>query len=194
MKGADVTALLLFVFTLIIVLGPTLSGDVADWEVVTAVNPSGTDVQLAYDSHSSIVITKNSDFLAQGWPGSGTEGDPYVIENLDIRWSTCISISDTTVHFVIRNCYLWSFSTMRQDGVYLYNVEHATIEGCIIFDKVHGVYIDGTVGDPSINCTVFNNTIGAIVPCSYGIYLQHSDGCEISNNAIVYSSYYGIGK
>ena len=62
---------------------------------------------VSYITSDSIEITSNSDFLNQGWPGTGTLEDPYVIENLQIISDRiCISISGTTDHFIIKNCSL----------------------------------------------------------------------------------------
>ena len=36
-------------------------------------------------THSPIVIDGDDDLKAQGWPGNGTEADPYVIEDLIIE-------------------------------------------------------------------------------------------------------------
>ncbi len=129
----------------------------------------------AYTQHSPIVITSNSDFATQGWPGSGTEADPYVIEGLNITSTdTCISISGTTVYFVIRGCLLRSSSA---HGVNLYNVRNGRIENNTISNVPwHGVRIYD-----SQNNTVLNNTISG---CSYGVYIGHSTGNILVNNTI----------
>jgi len=64
-----------------------------------------------YIPHAPIWIMDDFDFQSQasseGWPGSGTPGDPYVIEGYDINGSIaghCIWIETTTAHFEINNC------------------------------------------------------------------------------------------
>ena len=66
---------------------------------------SNTSSHLSYTNHDPIEISNGSDFALQGWPGVGTPSDPYVIEDLRIDSTiNCISISDSEVHFIIRNC------------------------------------------------------------------------------------------
>ncbi len=59
--------------------------------------------------HNSISITSNSGFAV--FPGSGTEEDPYVIEGYNITTTdeNGIYITETTKHFIIRNCYVDAF-------------------------------------------------------------------------------------
>ncbi|MGV9103939.1 MAG: NosD domain-containing protein [Candidatus Thorarchaeota archaeon] len=57
-------------------------------------------------SDSPITITSNEDFESLGFPGSGTEGDPYRIEDLSIDGNDdyCIQINDTTAWFRVQDC------------------------------------------------------------------------------------------
>ena len=84
--------------------------------------------------HGKICINSNSEFeqIAQqeGWSGNGSSGNPYIIENYEIDGmgsGYCIYIGNTTVHFVIRNCYLYNTSSQGTiyspgGGIVLYNV------------------------------------------------------------------------
>ncbi len=118
----------------------------------------------AYTEHDVIVIRNNSDFETQGWPGTGTEGDPYTIEDLLIATSEsdtmCIDIRDTTAHFVIRNCFLYG--------------EHGQWDfGLHIWDSFNGIIED---------CTITEN----------GIYLRDSDNMTITNNLIYQTAAEGL--
>ncbi|MBY9000635.1 MAG: right-handed parallel beta-helix repeat-containing protein [Candidatus Heimdallarchaeota archaeon] len=71
-------------------------------------NASAYDESLLVPSEK-IVIHSDDDFEALGLSGSGTEADPYLIENLEIMPGTFynnIEITNTTKHFIIRNCHL----------------------------------------------------------------------------------------
>ncbi|TFF95131.1 hypothetical protein EU546_03835, partial [Candidatus Thorarchaeota archaeon] len=66
------------------------------------------------EQHTPITIGSNSEFasMAQtnGWPGSGTSGDPYIIAGLEIDveaiGGSCITIINTDVYFRIVDCFL----------------------------------------------------------------------------------------
>ena len=66
----------------------------------------------AYTPHDPISINSDADFAAQaaseGWPGDGSEGNPFIIQDLEIDASSQhgIGISFTTAHFAIRNCLI----------------------------------------------------------------------------------------
>jgi len=81
------------------------------------------------------------DFVSQGWPGTGTSGDPYLISGLSIVYSSgtpSISISDTTSYFVIRDCYIEQGSTMQ--AIYLSNATHGTIEHNTMISDGGGIF------------------------------------------------------
>jgi len=123
-----------------------------------------------------VVITSNSDFVSQGWPGAGIPGNPYRIENLTIASPNyCIYIEDTDVHFIIRNCS-FSGNTWGTEGVRLDNVTHGIIDSCIMTSIERGI-LGTTLSDVSIS----NSTITG---CSItGLYLSGAN-CTIQNNAI----------
>ncbi len=67
--------------------------------------PSLNDLVVA----SPMVIDYDSDFEAYGFPGDGSAGDPYRIENYNITTTSdsCLSFGGyTTKHFIIQNCFL----------------------------------------------------------------------------------------
>ncbi len=104
---------------LIIVLVSTL--------VIIIASPIGFSIWENYHSkysYGEIVIHKDRDFKKYNFPGSGTENDPYLIENLDISTELryVIYIDQTTSFFEIRNCEI-SFS---QIGIYLENIKDGT--------------------------------------------------------------------
>ncbi|MBD3157534.1 MAG: hypothetical protein GF309_01985 [Candidatus Lokiarchaeota archaeon] len=149
--------------------------------------------------HDPIVITSNADFETQGWPGNGSPSNPYMIENLEIpATETCINISNTDVHFEIRNCILSPPSLTYAKGILLENVGNATVSDCFIEKRGWGtmldncenctlrsnfardMYVFGFSLHSSTNCTVENNT--AEGPIAYGFVVYASEGCVIRNN------------
>ncbi|MEM3525732.1 MAG: NosD domain-containing protein, partial [Thermoplasmata archaeon] len=98
---------------------------------------------LGYGKHGPIHINGNADFAAQaageGWQGDGTEGNPYIIERLEIDangGSYCIWIENTDVHFIVRDCDLHNTSTVAQPYAALAfsNVKNGTCENINIYD------------------------------------------------------------
>ncbi len=73
-----------------------------------------------YVTHAPIQIFSDDDFETQGWPGSGTIEDPYVIEGLIIDgWQEpyhCIYLRHFVSSVIVRNCYLDSGT-----GIDVYN-------------------------------------------------------------------------
>ncbi|MGA1847914.1 MAG: right-handed parallel beta-helix repeat-containing protein [Thermoplasmatota archaeon] len=99
-------------------------------------------------------IRGNGQFLLQasirGWPGAGTEEDPFIIENWwfdlapggsDHYGSPALLIKDVTLHFSIRSC---TFGHEKEDDedytwyvLMIYNSTHATLEDNTIWGNIH---------------------------------------------------------
>jgi parallel beta-helix repeat protein len=100
-----------------------------------------------YTSHVPIFIDGTSDFAAQGYPGSGTAGDPYVIAGLNITADAsmdCIEVFNTTAYFVIRDCYINQMSVsmgVPYSGIRLLDTTQGTIEYCTIISEDRGIYL-----------------------------------------------------
>lgn len=75
-------------------------------EIITGDSANQTYIEQTYIDHEPIIITSDADFSV--FSGSGTLEEPYVIEGLNITTSEKygISVSLTTKHFVIRDCYI----------------------------------------------------------------------------------------
>ncbi|MGA1793506.1 MAG: right-handed parallel beta-helix repeat-containing protein [Thermoplasmatota archaeon] len=96
-------------------------------------------------SHAPIHIYQNLSQKAsqEGWTGTGVEGDPFIIEDLDIDATGSnygFFISSTEEHFVIRNCRVRNADTetspqYKGNAIYLIQVSNGTIEDCEIFDS-----------------------------------------------------------
>jgi parallel beta-helix repeat protein len=142
-------------------------------------------------SHSVIRINSNTDFanqaLVESWKGSGTSGDPYIIEGYGIDASDtgpAIYVGNTTVYFKIRRNYLYNTSEIskpyfRGAGVQFYNVIHGVIRNNTITDNKHGVYIEQSIN--SENSIIYNSISTST---RYGIELQDSGSIIITYNVI----------
>lgn len=126
-----------------------------------------------------IEINHNDNFTTQGWPGSGTAIDPFIIEGLSILTydGISISISGTTVHFVILDCELNSISFS--------SLEHGVVENCS-FDSNGAASI---LIEDSDNCTIRNNIIFGYA--ENGLLLDNSTHTSILD-CIIHGMGYGI--
>ena len=117
--------------------------------------------------------------------GSGTEIDPYILEDLIVNGNltdSCISISNSDVYFTIHNCTLLnSSSAATSGGITLSNVKNGYISGNY-FNNHRNAGIYGSLTEHII---VSENTIENH---RHGIYL---DG---NYNEILSNSIYGDGS
>ena len=136
----------------------------------------------AYEAHFPIVIDNNDGFTAWGFSGSGTKVDPYIIEGLNITAdSFCISISATSVFFVIRDCY---FKSVQHSAAIQFNqVDFGRVERCKIVQSGRGLWLV-----QSSDCTIDNITVYG---CNRGVNIDWSHRISISNSRI-FSNSYGI--
>jgi len=143
----------------------------------------------AYEAHFPIAIDGNDDFANWGFSGSGTQADPYIIEGLNITANVyCISISATSVFFVIRDCYFES--GQYSSAIQLNQVDFGRVERCKIAHSDDGLRLV-----QSSDCTIDNITAYG---CSKGVYLYQSHRISISNSKIFRNRYgidvYGSGN
>ncbi len=136
--------------------------------------------------HSAIWIDSDSDFITYSFPGSGTEIDPYIIENYEIISSSDhgIYINSTTNYFVIRNSYV----DAEEYGIYVSNVADET--AAVINNTCYNNDNDGISLHYSGSSIVANNT------CNnnnvYGIKLWFSGSSTVSNNTCNNNNDFGI--
>ena len=147
---------ILLVLLTILIVQPLVTGSIGNLAIGTGTPDKGAHIpavgfRLApqdLTDHVPFQIDEEADFISQGWPGSGTSGDPYVIAGLNITTSIgteAIHISNTRSYFVIRDCFI-NHDTGLQ-AIFLINATHGTIE--------HNTMISGGGG---INGTACNDT------------------------------------
>lgn len=171
-------------------------------------------IQVAgsYANSEYISIDSDEDFEAQGWPGSGTAEDPYLLENFrNTTYGFFIHISNTVRHFVIRGCILglanYSQFLFRITGDFVdslpspirfYNVTNANISNCMlqycdtginllqcsnITIRNNDIRAQWAIRDKDgINIAIENNSI---MRGTYGITLDGTQDSTIFNNTIV---------
>jgi parallel beta-helix repeat protein len=99
--------------------------------------PHQVIVRESFVTHTYVVINGDTDFASQatseGWPGKGTAKNPYIISGYDIDgfgWHDSIRIENTTVYFVVSDCYL-----------------HAGVSGLVLVNAQNGVIDNNTCDD-----------------------------------------------
>ncbi|NPD89581.1 MAG: right-handed parallel beta-helix repeat-containing protein [Asgard group archaeon] len=96
--------------------------------LLTNVQAENIDIKtpnLQLTTHEEISIESDQDFIDLGFSGDGTELNPYLIENLEIKVSgivDAILIKNTTKYFTIQNCVI----SGGQIGIALEDIESGT--------------------------------------------------------------------
>ena len=131
-----------------------------------------------YVNSPPITIYSNADFANYGILGSGTESDPYVIENYNITGSGAygIMIGDgVSAYFVIRNCLINGFDA----GIIVSGASTplVIIEDNIIYASNNGIGVASTYQ----MAYIFRNTI---IGATEGIAVVDSTEVAIVNNTI----------
>jgi len=144
--------------------------------VLLSIGTSGS-VQ-AYDVHSPILILDNTDLISFGFPGDGSEENPFLIQNYEIDGAggSAIAIYDVDLHVKIRNCLL-SDSSWPSAVIHLENARNVTIENNRLVDSYVGVWLVSSNGIVIRNNTFENH--------GTGIALEYSDLNVIINNTCV---------
>jgi len=103
---------------------------------------------------------------SQVWcTGSGTFGDPYLIQGntFDGKYTnSSINIENSNVYFTIEGCNLINSAVWPDAGILLYNVQNGTIKDNFVYNNLgHGMYIrSGSVNITIIGNSVYNNSNG----------------------------------
>ncbi|MHA2250133.1 MAG: NosD domain-containing protein [Candidatus Kariarchaeaceae archaeon] len=137
---------------------------------------------------SSIAINGNSEFFRyvniNGWSGTGTVNDPYIIENYQFDVGGLkpgVSIGNTTVHFIIRNVHVENY----ESGFYFDNVTNGMLVQNSAIDNVVGYKIEDSWFIAFTENLAFSNNASGIE-----VYLSHY--CDIQVNNITQNSGHGL--
>ncbi|MHA2143379.1 MAG: right-handed parallel beta-helix repeat-containing protein [Candidatus Thorarchaeota archaeon] len=182
-NGAGLVSMLLIVLLMFITIP----------NAVSYVSESETAYQIAAVPHDPFVINGDTNFsdtaLAEGWTGDGSSESPYIIENLDIDLgpspTVAINITDTRVHFIIRNCRLTGPAATPSYGILFENVTNAQIVDSEVTEFSHAVIIR----EKCTNVLVSGNNCSFN---SYAIYMHDGNSNTISDNLCNSNFFYGI--
>jgi parallel beta-helix repeat protein len=166
---------------------------------------SSFSASASYTSHLPITIGGNNDFIAQGWPGSGTISDPYILQGLEIDATgnaNGICINNTNVFFKIMGCRVYNANS---NGILLATVTNGCIADSSCYGNHDGIGISYGDNNSIINNVCTNNTRAGIYVyesldnlisknnCSnnlqYGICIDHSDMNSVSSNEFSGNTY-----
>lgn len=154
----------------------------------------------SYTIHQPFNITSDSEFVSQGWPGSGSSESPYMIENLNVTAPiTSILIANTTKHFVIRGGWLKADGVVWGDGIVTFdNVTNGKIEECTligyhtaitVYDSMNCSFTGNSIGTQivgllahNLNASLFNNNIQIAPATEYPVHVQGANSLIIRDN------------
>ena|GEM_PF-4311295 len=174
-------------------------------------SPAPLKARALYAAHDPIYVAGDLDWDAYGFPGLGSESDPYVISGYDIAGigADAIHIQDTSAYYVVQDCYAHGDGY----GVFLSNAPNGTLVDVNCSENANdGLYATTSMGDLVIgldNVTaMYNGGYGIdlyaypgdlqalLTDCNaswngYGVYLEGNNylnfsmvGCNVSfNNA-----------
>ncbi len=158
---------------------------------------------LEYLPHDPISIMENQEFIAQGWPGKGTVGEPYVLENLEIECddATGIFVANTTVFFEISNC---RFTATDGWAFWFVNVTYGEVRNCISewcslaiwnssqcsIESTSASGYEGLVLWGCTNCSVVGNSL--VSESGGSVTFDTCTNCEFVGNTVIGSGEEGI--
>ncbi len=154
-------------------------------------------------NHAPIYINNDTDFdaqaLSEGWPGSGTSSDPYIIEGYYISTSNNtvpIVIKNTTRYFAIRNCSVYKTNTSFADyGIYFYNITNGNIHNVTVSSDDSKWYVAAIMAEDVsyveiTNITTLNFTRYGVIASGETVNIY--DSIIIDNNDFMYAGIYLI--
>ncbi|TFF98587.1 MAG: hypothetical protein EU547_01015 [Promethearchaeota archaeon] len=132
--------------------------------------------------------------VTQDWcRGSGTEIDPYIIENVTINASGIIGISgisiiNSKVYFIIKNNNFHNSGSDSEDaGIKLLNTNNGIIQSNnFSFNQGNGIYLENSSNNRILENHIYDNQY-------HGIYInEYSEYILVSHNTIFDNSFDGI--
>jgi len=159
-----VALLILHLFT----LTTTMSSFVHLNEIIAT--PHNEDNEFFISADPLIEITHDDNFTTLGYPGDGSPGDPYRIENFNITGGIAdlINIRNTRKHFIIQNC------TLHQSGGGYWPMTLANVSNAIIFDNeisnnFYSIYLYNCTNVMVQKNNITSNQFGILTTLSYDI-------------------------
>ncbi|MHA2252514.1 MAG: NosD domain-containing protein [Candidatus Kariarchaeaceae archaeon] len=164
-------------------------------------------LSLSFTDSVSINIASDADFITQGYSGSGTSSEPYLIKGLNITTSegTLIAIHNISSHFIIRDC-IFNGIDGQFTGILLMNSEYGTIDNNTITNSRIGIELNGSNHILVTNNFIRTNTLNGInlsdssnITIAYNTISENQNGIviqasrnTIKNNNITKNTLYGV--
>ncbi len=169
---------------------------------VYSLNPSAeSQMHIVVKADSPIRINNDTELAdyatTHGWPGDGSDSNPYIIENYHIDVGTAddgIYLGNTSSYVVANNTEIYNVSGSTGSGngaaIALYNVKNVEITNNSIHEsKYYGIYVS-----QSSNVEIWQNKIenNTLVSSNYGIYADVVSSLYIENNTFYSSDQHSI--
>ncbi|MFW9833885.1 MAG: nitrous oxide reductase family maturation protein NosD [Candidatus Thorarchaeota archaeon] len=184
-KLSGYSSSMILVFILLNVMPVVLSSDLVSSLELESVPANETHGPIAVDGDANFSATAS----AEGWPGDGSQLNPFIIENYDITLGVTpeagISIMNTRSHYIIRGCTLIGPAATPSYGVHLENSSNGRIINNLITNFAHGLNATG-------GCRSFIVTGNNISYNSYGIWWKGSDNFTITQNHCSHNFFTGV--
>ncbi|MFX0116486.1 MAG: nitrous oxide reductase family maturation protein NosD [Candidatus Hodarchaeota archaeon] len=139
-----------------------------------------------YVLHNPIAVSNDTELASVAVFGSGIETDPYILEGWNITTAHVhgISISNTTAHFIIRNCWIDTGDTIEKVGIYIQNAMEGTvtISNNTCRNNWSGILLINAMNSRVLNNTCRNNWSG--------IAFINSAGSIVANNIFVENGFF----
>lgn len=143
-------------------------------------------VTQSYTPHDPIEILSdselNSTVLTEGWMGSGTKEDPYIIENLFISQAAgalfgSIVLGNIQQHVLIRQNLLVSSLDKQHTGIIVQSTRNLTITENEIRNYNMAIKIESYTLNTTIKANLINDN-------NFGLYIWTTDNIVIEENTL----------
>jgi parallel beta-helix repeat protein len=138
--------------------------------IVLVAVPEGAD---ALAEHGAISIVGDEGFTVDNGvtSGTGSSGDPYIIEGWEIvlERGICIAIRESRAHYVIRDVHL----TGGAIGISLRDAQNGLVTDSVIDNNTAGIYAFYAHDTTISNCVISNATLG--------INIQYCEGFSVKD-------------
>ena len=156
-------------------------------------NQSRTKIQKPLQSivkltlHEPIQIDNDSDFTNQaminGWPGSGTENNPYIISNYNITTNNReagIRIANTIQYFIIEQVLVSGTISDFEGAFHFKNAKHGHLRYNVVRNSSIGILLR----DSEFFILESNDIQSANVDNTWGLYIEDSANTILINNSV----------
>jgi DnaJ-domain-containing protein 1 len=154
------------------------------------------DIPFGLSSHDPILIEGNEDLnntvSIEGWDGSGTLEDPYVIRDLFIDANGtkhCLSIRNITLPVSVENCTFLNSSSMYSDPpascIEIFNSSGVRLFDINVSDNYQGIILSDCAGISIGSMDILDNYKGITIEKSRQILINDSRIVESFSSGIV---------